>query len=212
MLNRSAIFLRSLRENDQGVAYVEFAFALPVVLILALGGLEVTNLALAHLRVSQVAVTTADNAGRVPVQMDETDVDEVFAGAEVVGEAIDLEANGKIVLSSLQDNGKPGNAKGQTIRWQRCFGQKNKAPAYGRQGQGNNDATMANGMGPQGRKIAAQDGTAVMYVEVTYDYKPIAFSALIGPSKEIRYESAFNVRERTQLGITNTKGKPVKTC
>ena len=57
----------------------------------------------------------------------------------------------------------------------------------------------------------AQPGTAVMFVEVAYDYQPMVFDKLIKP-REIRYESAFNVRERTELGITNVKGKPVKNC
>lgn len=211
MLSCAIMLLRGIRKDRRGVAYLEFALTLPIILLLALGGLELTNLALAHLQVSQVAVTTADNAGRVPVQMDETDIDEVFEGARVVGESLGLENNGKVVLSSLQDNGKKGNAKGQTIRWQRCFGKKNKAPAYGKEGKGKADASMKDGMGPPGRRIAALPGTGVMYVEVTYDYDPIAFGALIG-TPEIRYESAFNVRERTELGITNTKGKPVKSC
>jgi hypothetical protein len=37
------------------------------------------------------------------------------------------------------------------------------------------------------------------------------FAALMG-SKQLRYESAFNVRERAELGITNVRGKPVKSC
>lgn len=211
MLSRVAQIQRRLLKDDRGVAFVEFAISLPVILLLALGGIELTNLALAHLRVSQAAVTTADNAGRVPVQMDETDIEEVFAGAEVIGQAIELQDKGRIVLSSLQDNGRPGNGKGQMIRWQRCFGKKNAPPRYGGEGKGKSDSSMANGMGPPGRRIAAQPGTAVMYVEVSYDYEPIAFGQLIG-EREIRYESAFNVRERTELGITNTRGRPIKSC
>ena len=201
----------TLRMDARGVAYLEFALGLPVILVLVLGGLEVTNFALAHLRVSQVAVTTADNAGRVPIQMDETDIDEVFAGADIVGQSIDLKDKGRVVLSSLQDNGKAGSARGQTIKWQRCFGLKAKAPAYGREGKGKSDSSLKDGMGPPGRKIAAQTGTGIMFVEVSYDYDPIAFGKLIG-KREIWYESAFNVRDRTELGITNTRGKPLKTC
>ena len=211
MLTRADPWGTRIGSDSRGAALVEFAIGLPVMLILVLGGLEVTNLALAHLQVSNVAVTTADNAGRVPVQMDETDIDEIFAGAKVVGQSIDLEGQGKVVLSSLQDNGQVGGAKGQTIRWQRCFGRKSEQPAYGREGRGRTDNALRDGMGPSGRKIVAQLGTGVMFVEVTYDYRPIAFASVIG-NREIRYESAFNVRERTELGITNTRGSPVKSC
>jgi hypothetical protein len=214
MLNRPHPPLRSaamLAADRQGLAMTEFAFALPVLMTLALGGLEVANLALAHLRVNQVAVTTADNAGRVLTQMDETDVDEVFAGAAVAAAGIDIDAHGRVVLSSLQDNGRPPTSRGQMINWQRCFGRKAEPPRYGRQNQGRTDASMRDGMGPPGRRILAQPGTAVMFVEVTYDYQPLVFGSVIGP-QVIRYESAYNVRERTELNITNLRSRPVRNC
>ena len=122
MLNSSPFRSASLLRDKRGVAFMEFALALPIVLILALGGLEATNLALTHLRVNQVAQTTADNAARVQVQMDESDMEEIFTGALEVGRSIDIEGKGRIVVSSLQDNGRPGNARGQMINWQRCQG------------------------------------------------------------------------------------------
>ena len=210
MLN-PIVRLKGLRGDQRGLALTEFAYSLPIVVMLALGGLEVTNLALAHLRVNQVAVTTADNAARVSVQMDETDIDEIFAGARLAGQAIDLENKGRVVLSSLQDNGRPGNARGQMINWQRCFGRLNEPPRFGREGRGRNDAVMRDGMGPPGRQIGAQPGTAVMFVEVTYEYDPVIFDEILGRTS-IRYETAYNVRERTELGITNTRGRPVRTC
>jgi len=62
--------LRSLRRDSRGLALTEFAFAAPIFLTLVLAGLELTNLALAHLRVSQMAMTVADNAGRVTSGID----------------------------------------------------------------------------------------------------------------------------------------------
>ena len=56
---------------------------------------------------------------------------------------------------------------------------------------------MAAGMGPSGNKIKAADGTAVMFVEVSYDYTPL-FPGVI-PAKRLRYESAFNVVPATVL-------------
>jgi hypothetical protein len=175
--------------------------------------MEVTNLALVHLRLNHVAETVADNAARVRGQMDENDFDEIMAGIELEGESIDLADNSRIIVSSIQDNGQTDSAKkGQTIRWQRCHGGKTaKAPKYGKQGKGKSDNALKDGVGPAGRKIGAQPGTAVIFVEVAYDYEPMIFDDIIG-AREIRYESAFNVRERTELGITNVKGKPVKSC
>jgi Flp pilus assembly protein TadG len=199
-----------LRECNSGVSMVEFALALPIVMLVAVGGLECANLALAHLRISQIATTTADTAARVLTQLDETDVEEVFAGVDVMGNRIDFAAHGRVVLSSLEHNGLTGTSAGQKITWQRCHGSLNVAPSYGRQGAGATNATLAAGLGPTGRKITAASGTAIMFVEVSYDYQPLVYDVLnVGT---IRYETAFNVRERTAFGITNTQSRTVKTC
>ena len=87
------------------MAMVEFAFAAPIFLTLVLTGLELSNLALAHLRVSQMAMTVADNAGRVTSGIDEANIIETFTGAQAIAEGLDFTANGRIVLSSLENNG-----------------------------------------------------------------------------------------------------------
>lgn len=205
--------LRRLRRNTQGVSIIEFALSLPILLVLILGGLESANYALAHLRVSQIAMTVADNAGRVETTMDEIDVSEVFAGAELVGQAIDFEANGRIVLSSLQPNNLSGADEGQMINWQRCFGDlADVPPSYGVEGDGRTDNSLAAGMGPSGNQITSADGTAVMFVEASYDYQPIIVGLNVIGERQIRYESAFNVRGRTNQSITNTMALAVSGC
>jgi hypothetical protein len=200
-----------LRSDERGVALTEFALTLPLFLILMMGGLEVTNLALVHLRLNHIAESTADNASRVRSQMDENDVEEIFAGLQKEGAPIDFDNKGDVVLSSVEDNKQTGAKKGQTIRWQRCHGKKKNPPKYGKEGKGKSDNALKDGIGPPGKQVGAQPGTAVMFVEVSYDYQPMIFERLIG-SRKLRYESAFNVRERTELGITNVRGKPVKSC
>ena len=202
--------VRQLKDCRSGVSLVEFALALPVVMLVAVGGLECANVALAHLRISQIATTTADTSARVLTQMDETDVEEVFAGVDVMGNRIDFANHGRVILSSIEPNGRTGRQEGQMITWQRCHGSLNVAPAYGREGAGRTDASLAAGLGPAGKKISAGNNTAVMLVEVTYEYQPLVYDVLnVG---RIRYEAAFNVRERSQFGITNTQSRPRKTC
>ena len=202
---------RRLPQDQRGAALIEFSYTLPVFVFLLLGGMELVSLSLAHLKVSHAAETLADNASRVRSQIDENDLDQIFLGVEKQGKSIGLKDKGRAILSSIQDNGKTGGANGQTIRWQRCDGSKPKAPKYGREGKGKLDATMKDGIGPSGRQIKAQLGTAIMFAEVAYDYDPVIFDAFMG-QREIRYEAAFNVRERTELGITNVKSKTLKTC
>ena len=212
-LRRRFAALRRLKKDSKGVALIEFAFSLPILLALTFGGLETANYALAHLRVSQIAMTVADNAGRVDTTIDESHIYEVFAGAELVGEAIDFETNGRVVLSSLQPNNLSGSDEGQMINWQRCMGQLTATtPAYGVEDDGRTNSTLASGMGPAGNQITSADGTAVMFVEVTYTYQPVVANLNFLGAREIRYESAFNVRDRTNQDITNTQSLATNGC
>lgn len=51
-----------------------------------------------------------------------------------------------------------------------------------------------------------------MFVEVTFRYRPVIFSAFWRDAHDIRYESAFNVRERTNQVISNAQGLAVNSC
>ena len=206
------VLLRKLLRSREGVALTEFAFALPIFVVLLFGGLEIVNLVMAHMRVSQIAITVADNAGRVRQSIDEADIYEVFAGADQVGTGIDFARNGRVVLSSLQPNGLTGSDAGQMINWQRCYGSMDVAPAYGRQNQGRTNNSLAAGMGAGGNRIRAADGTAVMFAEVTYRYTPTLLPSVVNNGLTMRYESAFNVRERTNQNITNSQNLATRSC
>ena len=211
-MKKTTQHISRLCRDENGVAFVEFAFVAPILLTLILGGLELANYALAHLRVNQIAMTVADNAGRVQTGIDEANVYEVFSGAEVIGDPLNFEANGRIVLSSLQDNGQTGSDHGQMINWQRCWGDLEIDPAYGVEGDGREDDELEEGMGKDGSKILSVPDSAVMVVEVTYDYQPLIGSGFMPVSGQIRHESAFNVRGRTNNDITNSQDLVVQTC
>jgi hypothetical protein len=205
-------FLSRLGRDERGLAFVEFAIGAPVLLFLILGGLEVVNYGLALLKVNQIAMTVADNAGRVTTGIDEANVYEVFAGASVIGDSMGFKEHGRIVLSSLQDNGQSGSNHGQMINWQRCWGELAVDPSYGTEGTGRTDNTLEDGMGPEGNKITSVPGTAVMFVEVTYDYQPLIGSGILPLSGTIRRETAFNVRGRQNNDISNTEQLAMQSC
>ncbi len=210
--NRASRFAARLRACESGLAFVEFAMSLPVVVTLALCGLETANLAMAHLRVSNIAMLTSDNAARVRDSIDESNVIELLTGAKMTGNNIRFRENGRIILSSIEPNtaGAGGASTGQWIRWQRCDGAKNVASSYGAQGTGQYNASL-QAVGPPGNQISASPGTAVMMVEVVYDYQPIVSDAIFGP-RTIRYESAFNVRQRTDQVLKNAAGVTPRNC
>jgi hypothetical protein len=215
MMNRFIqldLALIRLKKDERGLALLEFALALPLFLTLALGGMELANLASSHMRVSQLAMTVADNAARVDSSIDESDIYEIFEGATLLGENLAFKSNGRIIISSLQDNGLTGSNAGQMINWQRCMGDLAKPSRYGVQGAGRTDASLAAGLGEVGRKIYAAPSTAIMFVEVVYNYQQLIPGDLV--SREIRYETAFNVRNRDVFNISNSSSPAlaVKAC
>lgn len=204
--------LRNLKQDVSGLAMVEFAFAAPLVLGMGMLGTDTAALVIAHLQVSQVAMQLADNASRVgddsslvARRVFESDIIDTLLGAEKLGENIGIYQQGRVIISSLQRNADGG----QWIAWQRCRGAKNYNSSFGVEGAGAT-GTSFPGMGVPGRYITASQGTAVMFVEVAYDYRSITPMNLFN-NQQIVYTAAFNVRDNRDLSQLYAGG-PVARC
>ncbi len=190
--------MSDLAGDTRGLALTEFALSLPVLLALALTGVETANYVLAVQRVSQVASVVADTAGRGANAIDDVQVNEIMTGARMIGQSIGLGPNGRIILSDLEQS--TSNTQRQWIRWQRCSGAKRVDSSYGTPGAMAGSTMTA--MGPAGNQIAAQRNTAVMFVEVMYDYQPIVAGKLIPEgNRTIRSVAAYNVRQRNSYAL-----------
>ena len=230
----AAHFAGSLRDCRSGVAFLEFAFALPVVLALGLLGLETANYAMANLRVSNVAMLTADNASRVRDSIDEGDIVELFTGAKMSGSNINFAQNGRIILTDLEQH---SGGTLQWVRWQRCDGALNYAATptalrpmtsggtvisngtevYNSDRTTNSSAPSSEAkasltsVGSGSNVISAQAGTAVMVVEVAYNYQPVIPNSFL-TGRRITYVSAFNVRQRNDQTLRNINRITPKSC
>lgn len=209
---------RRLLRNTSGVAMIEFAFAMPIMLGAGMMGTETAYLVVTHMQVSQVAMQVADNASRVgddsvvtARRVFERDIAETLIGAEKLGQEVRIFEQGRIIISSLQRNAQGG----QWIAWQRCRGAKVHQSSFGLQGAGATGTTFP-GMGTPGRYITAAPGTAVMFVEVSYDYRSLTpFTMFEG--NNISYTAAFNIRDKRDLTGGPDKnglytGGPVASC
>jgi Flp pilus assembly protein TadG len=208
-------FARQLLSDNRGLWATEFAIALPATLMMGMGGIEVSNLSLRHLRVSQVTTGLADNVSRIGEssalsvkKIYESDINDSLQAAKLQGAGIDLTTNGRIIVSSLTRNASDG----QWIQWQRCLGTKNVASSYGLEGAGAT-GTGFPGMGKLGKEIQAPPNSAVIFVEVVYDYKPFVPDFVI-PLTTIRYTSAFIVRDQRDLTqiYNSVPAKPKSSC
>jgi len=213
MAVRARDVARALGKSTCGLALTEFAYAAPMFALLGLSGLELSNYALAHLRVNQVASSVADVVSRSgesdglgQKNLRESDINDAFAAVSRQSGNLDLVARGRVILSSIEQNGSGG----QWIRWQRCFGSQTAYTSdYGVTNTGQT-GTAFLGMGPTGAKATAPDSaSAVMYAEVKYNYKPlIAFKHISQANSLIVARAAFLVRDRRNL-TSGSDPKPV---
>jgi hypothetical protein len=118
---------RRFARDRSGLALLEFAFSMPIVLMIGLYGIETANMAMVNLKISQIALSLADNAARVGTidsnqveQLREIDMNDVLDAARSQGQGLKLTTNGRIIVSSLEAD----SAGTQRIHWQRCVGLK----------------------------------------------------------------------------------------
>jgi Flp pilus assembly protein TadG len=229
---KKSLFQR-LRRNESGLAIIEFAFSMPILMGLGMYGSELSFLAISNMKISQAALNLADNASRIgqtnngvvnPTIL-ESNINEVFLGAALQAGQLNLLENGRVALSSLEVDTSTDPDQ-QFISWQRCKGlldrrtdeEKADDKDYGSSydddadDDGSVDPTFT-GMGSNGTNLRAVEDSAVMVVEIEYTYQPL-FGDLFLPEKTIRQEAAFNIRDDRNLaaGLFNDMGANAANC
>ncbi|MFA6115002.1 MAG: pilus assembly protein [Sphingomonas sp.] len=215
MIARLTSVATRLRDDKSGLALLEFAFILPVFLTMALTGAEMTNYITAKMRISQLALHIADDAARMgsgsqlsAKTITETDINDLFTGAQMQSGELDLRTNGRVILSDIEeDSANTGKYK---VGWRRCYGLKT---SYARQYPSTSGTTNLTGVGPTGRQVTAQSGNATMFVEVFYTYVPLVGRGTLAPTTTFTEIASMAVRDRRDLTqIYNTAGAAIATC
>ena len=210
---------RGFVRDTRAVALIEFAYAMPILLAIGLAGTELATLGTTHMRLSQVTLTAADNASRLGTstalnvrQLFESDINDALAAADRQARGMNLYANGRVVISSVQKDSQGR----QTIFWQRCRGQKRGvASRFGPQGTTASTATSdLPGFQASGRNIHAPTGGAVIIVEVFYNYQPVTGPYYpVANGTQLSSEAFFTVRDNRDLTrVYTTPGTPQYLC
>ncbi|MPS70846.1 TadE/TadG family type IV pilus assembly protein [Novosphingobium aerophilum] len=207
LLRPLATCLGKLLRDRSGVSILEFALVLPVLLTLGLYGTELAYMSMIKMQVGEIATSVADNASRlgqtdnssVTPTVTETQVDSVMWGALSEGASFDFNANGRIILSSLEIDSASNR---QYIHWQRCRGELDRASSYGISGTGKTGKVL-DGMGQTDHKIYATANSAVMYVEVFFHYQPL-FGDMFVKNTTFHQEAAFLIRDDRSLNPTGS--------
>lgn len=176
---RVARIARRIAREDGAISAVEFAMCAPLLMTVGLGSIELANMTLTYTRVSQVAIQVADSTSRAKqatgtngAMMREYDVNDALSQVDLVYPGLKVFTQGRVIISSLEQN----SGGGQWIYWQRCKGAYTTGISkYGTQGTGSTGNSFA-GMGPTGTVVTADPQSAIMFVEVYYQYQPIFFN------------------------------------
>jgi len=119
---------RRFWRDARAVSAMEFALGMPLVLAFGGYGIEICNLAVTNMRVSQYALQLADNASRIGVntglatyQLREGDINDALQGLRLFSSNVKLTTYGRITVSSLENVEQSYDDDNvQRIHWQRC--------------------------------------------------------------------------------------------
>lgn len=201
LLNHFVGFAR----DRSGVGYIEFAYGMPVFIALTMGGVELTNLALTHARVSYTASLIADGAARTRQRIDEIDILELVDAAKQSTGSLNLTTHGRVMITTVEDNiATPANTTDQKITWKRCKGAKT---ITGAENYGNEGEVKANAIGDAGRTIEATATSPIIFAQIIYEYQPVISDAFFGPQR-LHYKSAFVIRDRSLQELQNGTNMP----
>lgn len=202
------------RRDQSGVSMVEFAFVLPIMLTLGLFGTDVAWMATSRMTISQIALSTADSASRlgqtdnssVTPTVNVSDVDAILTAALRQGSSLDIATKGRIILSSIEVHPSTGK---QYIHWQRCIGALDRNSSYGDDGINNGlSGPPITGVGGGTTKITALPNSAVMFVEIFYEYESLYGNSYSASTTEFSEDAAYMIRDDRDLtpGLSGAGG------
>ena len=156
-----------LRRAADGNVAVEFALALPVLLLMMLGSAELARFVILHQKVDRVAVTMSDLVSRAET-VSESDLDDIFVAAGQVAQPFDIGNLGVVIVSSVTN---PDGA-GPVVAWQRSGG-------------GALSATSQLGIEGEAASLSAdfevRQGETAIIAEVFYDFEPFLSEVVVAP-------------------------------
>ena len=151
--------IRHIARDERGNAVVDFAFLLPIMLMLYIGVVEVTNVLSLDRKVVDAAETVADLVTQRS-EVSDADLNDILRAAELIMEPYPSAAQ-TIGIAGVRYDEDTGNA---IVDWTKS---RNG-------GSVPNAQTLATGLGGPGE--------GVIVVRVTYSYTPIFFDFVMDPT------------------------------
>jgi Flp pilus assembly protein TadG len=156
---------RRLARETRGTSTVELAFAAPILVAIALGGVEITRFVLLNQKIERTSATMADLVSQSET-LTEQNMNQLFEATTSVMTPFEMNSGGTVIVSSVSNTGS-----GAEIDWQRAYGVAGNTSQIGMPGAG---AQL-----PAGFVLAEND--SVIVAEVIYSFAPMFTANLIDP-------------------------------
>ena len=150
--------------DASGTTIIEFAFIIPVVLLMLLGGFDIARYILINQKLDRAAATMSDLVSR-PSNISEAEINQLMAAAIEVVRPFSLSTKGGVIVSSVhKQTGQPAS-----VTWQIKGGGPIRPNSL--IGSVGNTPVMPNG-------FVIRDNENIITTEVYFDYEPLFFQAL----------------------------------
>lgn len=185
--NRSIDGICSFIRNRRGVAMVEFAMILPVLMLLAAGSFEVARYALIMQKLDRIVATLSDLVARSGSEtMSATQISNIMDSAFFMAQPFDISGESMMILTSVE--GRAGQAP--QILSQRTAGVVTGAgSAVG--STINGDATLPTAFPDAGSGETLSEGETLIVAELVYNYTPYLIGSLGFFGSQTFYRDAY---------------------
>jgi Flp pilus assembly protein TadG len=178
---RAKLFVALLRDR-RGVSALEFAFIVPVLILLYVGAVEVNNLLTVYRRTATVAATAADLTAQVK-SVSNSDLQDITAAASSIITPYSTEPLKIVISSVVADNNN--NTK---VAW--SYANKGAGRAVGSSYPVPTGLTEAN--------------TSVIVAEITYAFTPLVNLTQVFTPGAFDMKRTFYSRPRRSLTVAKT--------
>jgi Flp pilus assembly protein TadG len=180
--------------DQRGGAMIEFGFAMPLLILLFMGGLELGRYVLLHAKLDRTAMTVSDLVARV-TSLSEAELDTIFAATDLVMAPFSLGDRGVVVVSSVTADTGTGTP---TVTWQRSgAGTLTVTSDVGALGD---DAVI-----PDPAMVSVTSG-GVIVGETYFDYSPWLIDII--PSVRLHHVAIFRPRLNGAVICTDCPSPP----
>jgi Flp pilus assembly protein TadG len=160
-MRAAAAILRLLRRfaaDREGIALVEFAAVLPVLVLMLFGGFETTRYILLQLKLDRTATSIADLVSQLD-GVSEANLTDIYEAGEDIMSPFDIATQGRIVVSNVY---RP-DSDPAVVQWQRMT--TGGLASTSQLGDEDDEASLPNG-------LTLSVGEDVIVAETFYQYSP----------------------------------------